>query len=420
MQWWRCQIISSKIYCFNNSSAILKGKLDNCLEYYICKTPYNSGNNLYLLNKAGSRYEKDLEIGISHFLEHLCLGFAKKIPYNKLVSGATLYEHTRYKIQAERVDEIPKQLIMLKKILLGETIVPEQIEEIREDVIREWNIGCHSESYSMRKEVFDELFCYDLVSRLPIGDYKNISNINIEDLYAYHKKFYTTNSSAIICLGDIDLVDVEIQIKSIFGELKKSMAYNFKSYLTAIPRGPRCTMRFNVFSLKEVTGELYCLLFIDNEPYSLQKKFLTIITLFSLIEEDLKKQLLSYQIRLNQCSVYENRIIKEFNVISFDLPCSSEKTIKTQVISDCLYKVIGGIKEGRISERAFQQAKLAAVTEIKNKNSTVNLLDKCILDFMYHNVEFEIQNEIKKYQEYFDALLIGDVGEMCKIIFYAI
>ena len=227
-------------------------------------------------------------------------------------------------------------------------------------------------------------------------------------------------ASAIICLGDIDLVDVEIQIKSIFGELKKSMAYNFKSYLTAIPRGPRCTMRFNVFSLKEVTGELYCLLFIDNEPYSLQKKFLTIITLFSLIEEDLKKQLLSYQIRLNQCSVYENRIIKEFNVISFDLPCSSEKTIKTQVISDCLYKVIGGIKEGRISERAFQQAKLAAVTEIKNKNSTVNLLDKCILDFMYHNVEFEIQNEIKKYQEYFDALLIGDVVEMCKIIFYAI
>jgi len=412
--------ISSETYCFNEEVAVLKGKLNNRLEYYICKTPYNYCNNVYLFNKAGSRYEKDSEIGISHFLEHLCLGFAKKNPYSKLANGATFYERTHYQIQTERVDEIPNRLIMLKKILLGETIIPEQIEEIREDVIREWNTCYHSETYSMRKSVFEELFCYDLVSRFPLGNYKNILNLNIEDLYAYHKKFYVTNSSAIICLGNIDLIDMEIQIKSIFGELKEGKAYDYKSYLTAVPRGPKYTMRFSVSSSKEVTGEIYCLIFIDNESYSLQKKFLKIITLFSLIEDTLKKQLLLYQIRLNQCSVYENRIIKEFDLISFDMPCSSEKTIETQIITDCLHKVIDNIKRGNVSERAFQQSKLSAITEIKNKYATVNLLEKCIMDFVYHDVEFDTQNEMRKYQEYFEALTISDVVEMCKITFYAI
>ncbi|MDE6052404.1 MAG: insulinase family protein [Lachnospiraceae bacterium] len=216
-----------------------------------------------MVNKTGSRYEKESEIGISHFLEHLCLGFAKNPSYDKLVSGATFYEHTHYRIRVETAEEIPVGLATLEQILSGKIINPEQVNEIREDVVSEWNGNYQSESYYIRKAVFDELFHKDLVSRFPIGRYENIINLDLNELLAYHKKFYATNSSAIMCFGNFELLDVEKQIISTFGNLKESRSHTFKSYIGELACESKYTIKFSPVSLKQIKGEIYCLLVIN-------------------------------------------------------------------------------------------------------------------------------------------------------------
>ena len=61
------------------------GKLDNGLTYYIRHNEWPEDRaEIYIAQKGGSIQEEDHQMGLAHFLEHMCFNGTKNFPGDKL------------------------------------------------------------------------------------------------------------------------------------------------------------------------------------------------------------------------------------------------------------------------------------------------------------------------------------------------
>ena len=62
-------------------SAVIKGKLDNGMTYYIRHNETPKGQaDFYIAQKVGSILEEENQRGLAHFLEHMCFNGTKNFP----------------------------------------------------------------------------------------------------------------------------------------------------------------------------------------------------------------------------------------------------------------------------------------------------------------------------------------------------
>jgi zinc protease len=66
-----------------------------------------------------------------------------------------------------------------------------------------------------------------------IGDMEDLTNATVEDVKAFHKKFYSTNNSTLVIAGDINKEEVKSLVEKYFGEIPQGEAIENRNPMPA-------------------------------------------------------------------------------------------------------------------------------------------------------------------------------------------
>ncbi|WP_316817107.1 M16 family metallopeptidase [Pedobacter nyackensis] len=215
---------------------ILIGKLPNGFTYYIRKnTEPGKRVVLYLVNKVGSVLEEDHEVGLAHFVEHMAFNGTKNFPENELVSylermgvrfGADLNAYTSFD---ETVYQLPIPSDKPENITSAIQIMRDwSADLLMDDKEIEAERGVILEERRLRKGVSERIREVTMpailnnsryVKRMPIGTEEVLKTFKPETIKHFYKKWYRPNLQALIVVGDIDVKEIEKQIKAKFSDL---------------------------------------------------------------------------------------------------------------------------------------------------------------------------------------------------------
>jgi zinc protease len=213
------------------------GKLSNGLTYYIQKNVKPEKKvELRLAVNAGSVLEKDDQLGLAHFMEHMGFNGSKNFPKNELVNflqksgvkfGADLNAYTSFDetvyilpIPLEDPGMFDTGLLVLEDWAFNNLFDKNEIEKERGVVLEESRLRKGSFE-RMSRQYFPKLFNGSkYADRLPIGKDEVLKNFKPETLKNFYKNWYRPNLMAVIIVGDIDPAEAEKKLKAHFEKYK--------------------------------------------------------------------------------------------------------------------------------------------------------------------------------------------------------
>lgn len=238
-------IISLLIIAFSVSAAklkpdskLVKGKLNNGMTYYIYPNDYPKGEAVFrLFIKSGSVFEEDTQKGLAHFLEHMAFNGTKNFPGNAIVKyleskGAkfgkdlnahTSFNETVYKLQLPTSDKafVDSALMILADWAGGLLLDSLEIDKERGVIYSEWLSKTGPEKEIQEAFLMDILNNSRYKDRIVIGDTAVIMNFPHKVLRDYYQKWYHPSLMAIAVSGDVDVKEMEKNIKKKFSAIVK-------------------------------------------------------------------------------------------------------------------------------------------------------------------------------------------------------
>lgn len=218
-------------------TSVLRGKLPNGFTYYIRHNEEPKDRVvMYLATKVGSILETDDELGLAHFLEHMQFNGTKNFPKNELVDylqragvrfGADLNAYTSFDetvyqlpIPSDDPELLKGGLLVMRDWAQDALLDGEEIDKERGVVLNEL-LGGRGAEQRMRDQYFPMILNHSrYAQRLPIGTRESIEGFEHETLRAFHRNWYRPNLQALIIVGDIDVVDMEQRVKTLFADLE--------------------------------------------------------------------------------------------------------------------------------------------------------------------------------------------------------
>lgn len=214
--------------------------LRNGLTYYIRENQEPEERaQLYLVVKAGSLQEKDNQLGLAHFTEHMAFNGTRNFPKNELIGyleeagvrfGADLNAYTGFN---ETVYQLPLPTDKPELFESGFKILSDwaghisfnnsEIDKERGVIVSEKRQRGNNVSERMSEQLLPVIFADSrYAQRLPIGETDIIENFEYQTLKDYYDKWYTPELQAVIAVGDFDAEKVEKYIKKYFSGLPSS------------------------------------------------------------------------------------------------------------------------------------------------------------------------------------------------------
>lgn len=217
--------------------SVLRGRLENGLVYYIRHNEEPKDRVvMYLATKVGSILETDQELGLAHFLEHMQFNGTKNFPKNELVNylqkagvrfgsdlnAYTSFDETVYQlpIPSDDPELLKNGLQVLRDWAQDALLDGEEIDKERGVVLNEM-LGGRGAEQRMRDQYLPMILNQSrYAKRLPIGTKEIIEGFAHETLRNFHQKWYRPDLQALIIVGDINVPEIEAQIKALFADLK--------------------------------------------------------------------------------------------------------------------------------------------------------------------------------------------------------
>ena len=212
------------------------GQLENGLKYFIQKNgkPENRAE-LRLAVNAGSMQEDDDQLGLAHFVEHMAFNGSKNFKKNELVdylesvgtkfgpdlNAYTSFDETVYMLQVRTDDEekMLKGLLVLEDWAGGLDFDHEEIDKERGVVVSEWRSRL-SPDQRMQQKYFPIMYQDSrYATRLPIGSPDIINNANYDVVKRFYNDWYRPDLMAVVVVGDVDVDQMETEIKARFSKL---------------------------------------------------------------------------------------------------------------------------------------------------------------------------------------------------------
>ena len=188
--------------------------------------------------ETGSKYESSKELGLSHFLEHMCFKGTKKRPsaaevhkaFDELgaISNAfTSSEVTGYWAKAG-YKNVLKILDIVSYIYLNTIFKNEDLTKEKGVITEEINMY-EDKPEAMVAELFDREMHGNQPAGLPvIGNKKSINSFTVKDLYNYRTKHYVARATTIIIAGRFNESEVRSRINDVFGGVPRSKKFGKK------------------------------------------------------------------------------------------------------------------------------------------------------------------------------------------------
>lgn len=217
---------------------IRMGQLDNGLKYFIKKNGKPEGRvELRLAVKAGSVDENDEQQGLAHFTEHMAFNGTQHFQKNELVNylqsvgvkfGAHLnaytgFDETVYMLHLPVKPDsiINKGLLVLEDWAHGMLFDSIEIEKERGVVIEEWRIGQGAEQRMLDQYLPVIFKGSKYAQRQPIGKKEVLENFSKSTIKKFYSDWYRPDLMAIVIVGDIEPLEYEAKIKTIFSVIEK-------------------------------------------------------------------------------------------------------------------------------------------------------------------------------------------------------
>ena len=220
-----------------NDPNVRIGKLENGLTYYIRHNELPAERaDFYIAQKVGSIQEEPNQLGLAHFLEHMCFNGTTHFPGDALkqylerigvkfgenLNAYTSVEETVYNIcnvPVSTAGAIDSCLLILHDWSNDLTLDPKEIDKERGVINEEWRMRM-SAGQRMLEKALPVLFAgTKYATCFPIGTMDVVMNFPYQALRDYYEKWYRPDLQGLIIVGDIDVDAVEAKIKQMFADI---------------------------------------------------------------------------------------------------------------------------------------------------------------------------------------------------------
>lgn len=218
-------------------TAVHTGKLANGFTYFIRRnTEPKNRVVMYLANKVGSIQEDEDQRGLAHMLEHMSFNGSTHYPKNELVEyleksgvrfGADLnaytnFEETVYQLPLPSDDSsiLRHGMQIMRDWAAEATLDPTEIDKERGVVLEEKRLHIGAQERTMNAFLPLEVNHSRFADRLPIGTEKVLNAFTPATLRRFYTDWYRPNLQALIIVGDIDVKQMEAEVKRLFSDLK--------------------------------------------------------------------------------------------------------------------------------------------------------------------------------------------------------
>ncbi|MFB6457082.1 M16 family metallopeptidase [Chitinophaga sp. Hz27] len=218
-------------------TALHTGQLPNGFTYYIRKNTVPAKRVIfYLVNKVGSILEDDDQQGLAHFMEHMNFNGTRHFPQNELVdylqkagvrfgadlNATTSFDETVYQLPIPTSDPkmVSRGLDIMRDWAQEALLETDAIDKERGVIIEEKRLRIGLGERIQQKTFPLIVNNSKYASRSPIGIDSILLHFPAATIRRFFHDWYRPNLQAIIVVGDIDVNQVEQQIRKQFADLK--------------------------------------------------------------------------------------------------------------------------------------------------------------------------------------------------------
>lgn len=213
----------------------LYGRLDNGLRYIIQRNSKPEKQVTVQLNvQIGSLMEREDELGLAHFLEHMAFNGSNNFPPGTLIpffqkngmafgrdaNAHTAFHETIYKLAlaSNEHGNMAQGLSILRDIADGLSILPEEVDKERGVVLSE-KAARDSEQFRAACRQRDMQFAGTRMTIPPIGKEEVIKHATADTIRGFYDAWYRPEYMVLVVVGDVKPADVEQLITEKFGTL---------------------------------------------------------------------------------------------------------------------------------------------------------------------------------------------------------
>lgn len=212
------------------------GKLDNGFTYYIRQNSKPENRiEMRLVVNAGSILEDEDQLGLAHFVEHMCFNGTKHFEKNELVeylqsiglrfgpdlNAYTSFDETVYMLTlpSDSTELVSKGFLVMEDWAHNVSFDSIEIDKERGVVIEEWRLG--RGPWQRMLDIYLPVVFKDsrYAERLPIGKKEIIENADYEVVKRFYRDWYRPDLMALVVVGDIDPDIAEKKIIEHFSNL---------------------------------------------------------------------------------------------------------------------------------------------------------------------------------------------------------
>ncbi len=198
---------------------------------------------------VGSRDETMGKSGIAHMLEHMNFKSTKNLAegefdaivkrYGGVNNAATGFDYTHYFIQSAR-RYLDRSLELFAELMAHLNLADEAFQRERDVVAEErrWRTDNSPIGY-LYFRLFNTHYTAHSYHWTPIGFMEDIQRWRIEDIRAFHRRFYRPDRAMIVVAGDIDPAEVFASAAHHFGMITSPDSDPCDPLLTITPVEPK-------------------------------------------------------------------------------------------------------------------------------------------------------------------------------------
>ena len=211
------------------------GTLPNGMRYAIMKNATPPGQaSLRLRIDAGSLMEKNDQLGLAHFTEHMAFNGTTHIPKNELITilerlglafgadlnAATNFDQTFYQLELPRTNDetVDTALHVMREQVSEATITESEVDAERGVIAGEERLR-NSPGLRVSRKTIDILARGQKVAaRFPIGDLSIIATAPRARFVGFYRSYYRPSRATMVAVGDFDVAVMEAKIRKAFAD----------------------------------------------------------------------------------------------------------------------------------------------------------------------------------------------------------
>ncbi len=186
---------------------------------------------------VGSSREVTGKTGFAHLFEHMMFQKSENVPEDQFfkniqgaggsLNGSTSQDRTNY------YEVVPKNALEMALWMESDRMGYLESMVTKSALVNQQNVVQNEKRESVDNAAYG--FNYGLIAKTlypqghpyswtVIGEMKDLTSATVEDVKAFHQKYYAPNNATLVVSGDINKSEVKAMVEKYFGEIPKGVA----------------------------------------------------------------------------------------------------------------------------------------------------------------------------------------------------